>query len=230
MQFLESSVIGLRSAFYELESPNKKIKFFIFPMIHVGDPSYYKEIQKRLEGCDNIVFEGVKSSKTWFIVQAYSIMAKRKSLGIVTQREALKIKDKGFNLIHGDISTEDFEKSWKNIPLFFRLGILILAPLYGCLQYLVANRNSLASNRNVDSFPAYDKYFDDEAKQAFEKTILDDRDKILVDVLKKHIDSNIQNKESTAVIYGAKHMPIVLSLLTRFYDYKVTKSEWVQAI
>ncbi|MCJ8272785.1 MAG: TraB/GumN family protein [Psychrosphaera sp.] len=229
MQFLESSVLGLRSAFYELSSPDKKLKFLIFPMVHIGDPQYYANIDQRLDACDNVVYEGVKSTKSWFLVQSYKLVVKRKSLGLVTQRSALSLQNRGLNLIHGDTTAEAFYASWRKIPWYFRQLILLLSPLYGCWRYLTATRQSLAKGHTVDSLPESKEYIDEQANEAFQQALIKDRDEVLLEVLTNHIESNASNPQTTAIIYGARHMPAVISLLRR-YGYTVTKSEWVQAI
>ncbi len=184
MQFLESSALGLRSAFYELSSPHKKLNFLIFPMIHIGAPQLYANINQRLDACDNVVYEGVKSTKSWFLVQSYKMVVKRKSLGLVSQRSALSLQNRGLNLIHGDTTAEAFYESWRKIPWYFRQLVLLLSPLYGCWRYLTATRQSLTKGHTVDSLPESKEYVDDQAAEAVHQAILKDRDNVLLEVLK----------------------------------------------
>jgi hypothetical protein len=230
MQFLESSVIGLRAAIYELSSPNQKLRILLFPMVHIGNPTYYDEISRRLDECDNVVFEGVQSSKVWFLVQSYKIVVRRKSLGLVTQTSALRIKDRNLNLIHGDTTPEDFEKSWKKIPMYSRLLVQVLAPIYGVWGYLTATRNSLASGHSVEQIATYDDSFDDQNMQAFKQTIIDERDKILVEVLDEHVNESGEESQTTAIVYGASHMPVAFAALSKMFGYNVAKAEWIQVI
>lgn len=92
MQFLESSMLGLRSAFYQFTSPDHALKFYIFPMVHIGLPAYYQTIVEDLKVCDNVIFAGVKSKKVWLNTQAYKLTVKKKSLGLITQNQGLPLK------------------------------------------------------------------------------------------------------------------------------------------
>ena len=52
MQFIESSVIGLRAACHVLRSPEHGAEICLFPMIHIGTANFYAEVRRRLEACD----------------------------------------------------------------------------------------------------------------------------------------------------------------------------------
>jgi hypothetical protein len=57
MQFIESSVIGLRAACHVLRSPEHGAEICLFPMIHIGTANFYAEVRRRLEACDLLLFE-----------------------------------------------------------------------------------------------------------------------------------------------------------------------------
>ncbi|MDH5233024.1 MAG: hypothetical protein OEY38_23470 [Gammaproteobacteria bacterium] len=230
MQFLESSVIGLRAAIYQFSSSEHNLEFVVFPMVHIGDPLYYQQILKQLGACDNVIFEGVKSKKIWFLTQSYKIVAKRKSLGLVTQNSALRLKELPLNLIHGDVSEDKFNKAWSEIPLYFRILVSLLAPLYGVYKYLSASRESLAQGHTLDDLNTMEDLSDTDAEIALNKVILDDRDRELIATIEKHVKLHRNKQEKTAIIYGAKHMPAVVTVLTTKFGYRVTNSEWVSAI
>jgi hypothetical protein len=230
MQFLESSVIGLRAAIYRFSSKSLELELLIFPMVHIGDPSYYRYIKTQLSNCDSVVFEGVKSKKTWFLVQSYKILQKKKSLGLELQSKALNIENMPIQKIHGDVTAEEFDKSWRQIPLWFRTIVLICAPLYGIYQYLVTDRTSLAKDHSVESVPLKNDIDESKESLKFDEAILHDRDSKLVEVLEDHIATHGNRSETTAIVYGARHIPAVVAFLSEKYGFKVTKSEWVQAI
>src|SRR6201982_4324050 len=58
MQFLESSIAGLRSAVVTLTHRMTPLQFILFPMAHVGEQAFYDEVAARARLCQLIVAEG----------------------------------------------------------------------------------------------------------------------------------------------------------------------------
>ena len=58
MQYVESSVIGLRSAVFTLARLATPLRFVVFPMVHVAEPDFYRQVAERAGECDLIVAEG----------------------------------------------------------------------------------------------------------------------------------------------------------------------------
>jgi len=76
-------------------------------------------VRLRLEACDAILFEGVKSWRVWVLTLSYSLVARRKRLGLVTQRDALSLKDYGralFMLIWARSSLMNMVKNSVALP------------------------------------------------------------------------------------------------------------------
>jgi hypothetical protein len=61
MQFIESSIIGLRSAVTTFTHPATPLRFVLFPMVHVGEQQFYDEVAARVRLCQVIVAEGTPS-------------------------------------------------------------------------------------------------------------------------------------------------------------------------
>ena len=61
MQYIESSVIGIRSAVITLKRRETPLRFVVFPMVHVAEPDFYHEVAARAGECDLIVAEGAPS-------------------------------------------------------------------------------------------------------------------------------------------------------------------------
>ena len=61
MQFIESSVIGLRVARHKLGSRSFKPTVTLFPMIHVGEAAFFERVYNDAARHDIILLEGVRS-------------------------------------------------------------------------------------------------------------------------------------------------------------------------
>src|SRR5690242_20167722 len=62
MQFIESSIVGVRSAVLTLGRRASPMRFMLFPMVHVGERSFYDQVTARLRTCAIIVAEGAPSA------------------------------------------------------------------------------------------------------------------------------------------------------------------------
>src|SRR5215472_4091754 len=61
MQFIESSIIGIRSAVITLTHRTTPLRFILFPMVHVAEQQFYDEVAARARLCQLIVAEGIPS-------------------------------------------------------------------------------------------------------------------------------------------------------------------------
>ena len=102
MQFIERSVLGVRSAIWTFENSGKGYRILLFPMIHVAQPSFYAEVSKRLPQCDVILYEGVSSKFSKKLTRAYLQLTQNPRLGLISQHDmALShVKDR---LVHADM-------------------------------------------------------------------------------------------------------------------------------
>ena len=61
MQYIESSVIGVRSAVITLKRRATPLRFVLIPMVHVAEPEFYREVAALAGECALIVAEGAPS-------------------------------------------------------------------------------------------------------------------------------------------------------------------------
>jgi hypothetical protein len=226
VQFIESSVIGVRSAYLRLSAGPERPDVCLFPMIHIGSPAYYAEVKRRLDDCDVVLFEGVRSLRVWLLTRAYSIATYRKRLGLVLQRDALAVPLMKQRKIHADVNTEQFSAAWDEIPFYQRALLLIGAPLYGLWLYLTATRYSLGRRLNTEEVESHRDFRRFEATPELENMIQTTRDVRLVEELSAAVETS-GPQTRIGIIYGAGHMRIVSRLLTSKYRYRVTESEWI---
>lgn len=226
MQFIESSVIGVRAAYLRLSAGPRSPDVCLFPMIHIGSPAYYAEVKRRLDECDIVLFEGVRSFRAWMLSRAYSIATLRKRLGLVRQHDALEGALLNQRKIHADVSAEQFSVTWGDIPLQQRIILLLGAPLYGLWLYFTATRHSIGRRMSTEELESRRDFQRSEVVPEIEHALLTSRDLRLVE----EVSAAVEKGDATTrigVIYGAAHMRVVSRLLTSKFGYRVTESEWM---
>ncbi len=226
MQIIESTAFGVRSAIIRLEAGNGAPRFHLFPMIHIADPEFYEEIAQRLNGCDLVLCEGIKSPTVSLLTLSYRFCEKNPRLGLVSQK-AMKLDHLEGRLIHADVSAERFEKRWWKLATWLRIILPLVAPLYGLYLRYFGTRTDIArglgtnlrkSRREILAGEEYEKVMD---------VLLDWRDRRLLDVIDQ---TRLRNKNadiSIAVLFGANHMRAVIRHLIDNLGYHITKAEWV---
>ena len=205
-------------------------RFLIIPMVHIGDQSFYEDVSRRLDECQTIIFEGVPGFRSRLLTQAYRITVKRRSLGLVLQRDAIRMNRFKAHKIHGDITSEGFAAQWRTLPWLQQIGVLILAPIYGCWTYLVASRDSLARGKSTDSLSNAYALRESDSAVDIRDVLLTKRDELIVSCIDDYIRNCEDNNETAAILFGAGHMPAIVSHLMHKHCYSAKKSEWVSVI
>jgi hypothetical protein len=228
VQIVERSALGVRAAIYRLAHRDHALEFELFPMIHIGAQSFYDAVRARLNECDLVLFEGVSSVRARILATAYTLVAKRKRLALVCQRDALPRAAIQSKLVHADVSAPEFADYWSRIPLRWRLFFYVAAPLRGAYDYLTASRESIARRCGTDDLASRDDVLDDDADlEAFRDAIMTRRDgRLLACVLRCHDESRSESKR-IGVLYGAGHIPAVVRLLQDRLGYRVEQADWV---
>jgi hypothetical protein len=226
VQFIEASALGVRAACYRLTSARHPIEIRLFPMIHVGTTDYYQAIRTRLETCDVILFEGVRSRVSGILVKAYEWAVRRKRLGLVTQRSALPLRPLGKTLIHADSTTAEFQADWSAIPWHWRVPITLLAPLVGAHLFFTATRESIGSRLQTEDLPAERDMQRDEDAPEFQAALITQRDSRLVKTIAKLL-AQPGGASCAGIVYGAAHMRAVTRFLLDDHAYRVAHGEWI---
>jgi hypothetical protein len=227
VQFIESSISGVRAAYLRLSAGPASAEVCLLPMVHVGAPSYYAAVKAKLDACDVVLFEGVRTFHSWLLTRSYAIATHRKRLGLVLQRDALQTASLKPNRIHADVSSAEFTAAWRDIPLFQRVAILLAAPAYGLWIYCTATRESIGrglSTDEVESSKDLDRF---EGRPEFETALKTLRDARLVEDLTSALAKHGTGAR-IGVLYGAAHMRAVSRFLTAQHRYRVVESEWIK--
>jgi hypothetical protein len=195
-------------------------------MVHIADAKFYAEVRERLNRCDVLLVEGVRSFRSMLLTLAYRIPAKRRSLGLVLESQALRRRDLTGVVVHGDVTAEAFSISWAEIPWVQRMALQLLAPLYGAALYLFATREFMSRGHSVESLSTTSL----DSMPEFREALLDKRDQHLVQRIESFLAENGSRECKLAILFGGGHMPVIAGALTSRHGYEVIQSHWVTAI
>jgi hypothetical protein len=225
MQIIESTVFGVRSAILRLEASDGAPSFVLFPMIHIAAPEFYAEISRRLNGCDLVLCEGVKSRTSSLLTLSYRFFAENPRLGLVSQK-AMKLDHLKGRLIHADVTGDAFESRWWGLKTWVRFVLPLAAPLYGLYMRYFGTRADIARALGMNLRKSHREILASEEYEGVTKVLLDWRDRRLLDVIEqqwlRHKDADL----CIAVLFGARHMRAVIRHLIKKRGYRVAKAEW----
>ncbi len=227
MQFIENNLFGVRAAVYELACGADVPRFLLLPMIHIGAPAYYQDVRSKLAQCDTILFESVRSLRARILTLSYSILARRKRLGLVTQGSALPLRDLPAKLVHGDVTAVQFADDWRRLPWQLRAALYIGAPLLGTYLYLTATRRSLGKRLPTDDLPSTEQVMREDQMPAFQEAIVHARDRKIIENIRAILRDNATGHSMTGILYGAGHMAAITTALMGSLGYRVVKAEWL---
>lgn len=231
MQFIESTSFGVRSAVWTLKSIDVSPTIILFPMMHIGDEGFFSKVKSRAGVLDIVLIEGVKSKTSKLITYSYRSIVKNPEIGLALQPKILPNDIKG-EIIHADVSEEEFENRWKKIPFFSRCMLLIRFPLYGLYLRYFGSREMIAKNtQNTEiAWSRADLLNDDDDWEKAKDVLLDWRDENLLRIIDETVSKRKTENVSIGIIYGAGHMRAVVKFLINHYGYHVTDSEWLEVI
>ena len=196
-------------------------------MIHVGELSYYQEIQNRLEDCDLVLFEGVSSSWASALNFSYRLVGKSKRLDLITQKDAMDM-----NVLKGqstcvDISGKEFTKSLKDIPFRVRLFMVIGVPICSVYLFLFASRHKIAAHLGTGDLQSREEILEDKEFESLNELVLNKRDLIVVRTIQQIFDQRKTETIEVGIVYGAKHMRSISGFLLSKLRFNVSGAEWV---
>jgi hypothetical protein len=224
MQIVERSMMGVRAARQVMQSPDKEVSVTLFPMIHIGQESFYRQVYGDTCEHDVVLVEGVRSPITRLITSSYRWIDKNK-LGLVVQPRHPEAIDGKPRIVHADLSTDEFHRQWGKLPIWLKLIVGIFAPLVGVHRRLFATRESLAKAMEMEDRLSSDEILSfDPRFAALRRTIMHVRDKRLIEKLGEELDRG-ERPRKIAVVYGAAHMRAVLAELGR-RNFRTAGATW----
>lgn len=230
MQIIEVTGIAVRSAVIRMRHARTPLEFVILPMLHVASPAFYTQVRRRLAECDLVVLEGVKGrpGPVSALTLAYRFAPLRRSNGLVRQTDA-RVLPEGVPVLRPDVTTAEVAEDLKAVSRWAYWGLLVLAPLFGLLFALCGPRAFLDRDLEVDDLPLTaraEALADDPVLDA----LSDRRDRRLLTALGEIHAERREEPIRVAVVYGARHVPAIVTGLGELHGYRACEAEWVTAI
>lgn len=223
MQFLEWSIIGLRSARHVFRHAERDITVTLFPMVHVAQPEFYEAVYDDAAAHDVVVTEGVSSRTSRRLTRVYRWLRPAR-LGLVVQP---KFAREGARTVLADPPGAAFEALWSRAPRRERLMLEAGATLIGLWWRVTATRASIGKRLNSDDGPDRDRALAWTARTApLLDALMTARDATLCDTL-CDLTTREDAPRRVAVIYGAGHMGAVTQALDKA-GFRLVESEWME--
>lgn len=226
MQIIDTSALGTRSAVLRLRRRGSELNFLVFPMMHVATPAFYLEVTRRLGGCAVVVVEGVtgRSPLVWALTMTYRIIPANRRSGLV--RQEIDYVALGVPVVRPDVSSAEFGKSWRALPLRLRLLVWCLLPVMVVVQ-LFGGRKSLLAPQvalNDDDVP------DSEMEERFEEAFMGERDNRLFAALAELHETRSHERIDVGIVYGAGHVPDLVHRLAATLGYRPRTADWITVV
>jgi len=225
MQIIESTAYGVRSAVRQFNKDKRHPSVILFPMLHIAEARFFDEISSLLEQCDIILYEGVNSQKTQKLTRVYLEMVKNRKHGLVSQHTMSidKVRDR---LLLADVDGMKLDERWRNLSVFNRWLLPVLAPIIGTYLRWFGSRQTIANYMSLELMKDREELLVHADVEELEELIVDWRDKNLLDVLDQQIAKAAQDEKTCiGVLYGASHMRAVIRHLVNHHRYRPTKSQ-----
>lgn len=229
MQLIEVSDLWVRSATIWLQRRDTPMRFVLFPMLHLGAPSFYNELTRRLHDCDLVVAEGIRgrSPPASALTLTYRLFGNANRDGLVVQD--IDYDSLGVSVIRPDMRASEFNASWRRVPPLHRLGVWALLPVYALWMRFFGSREVVARHAEVDDLPSREdvEIADNEIAAPINKLVMDDRDALLLKALERIHEERCAETIQVAIVYSAKHMPAVVHHLSRQFGYWARDADWM---
>jgi hypothetical protein len=217
VQFIESSIVGVRSAVLTLACRTSPMRFLLFPMVHVGEPSFYREVTNRVRDCAIIVAEGSPGGSQ--PVQEW--MSRIRADRLVDQIGALDLDSLGVPIFWEYTAPQPRTRAE-------RVAQTAEDSVGAVALRLLGRYGDPLGLPNLDEADDHDdRWVSGRYARWMRERIVDRRD----DALNRRLTALHQEHRArpitVAVVYGAGHMPAVVEHLRGEYRYHVQHAEWL---
>lgn len=243
---------ALETAIIHLADEKKTVEVDLVAAIHIGDKSYYEELNRRFKQYDAVLYELVADSGTVINQEALrdrknkSILSSFQSqmgemLGLDFQLEHVDYTAENF--VHADLSPAEFaRRASERGDLLNVLHRLLTLSVKKANDEEAANEELQMQGRLFGMFLASNPQLARKrflARQMLEQmdeslwilggdgsAIITDRNAAALKVLRQEIKDG---KKKIAIFYGGAHLPEMLKSLEKDFSLKKTGTDWLTA-
>lgn len=230
MQFIEvTELAGVRSAVIRFRKPGTGLEFLLFPMIHLGEADFYREVAGLLRRrCDLVIAEGVGrgSAGADALVASYARLDGHEQLGLVVQD--IDFDTLGVPVVCPDMGGEEFEKGFRRLPLKERAVQATVVPAVTAGMRLFGTRRYLARHLATEDLLSDAEEAAADFWPGLDDLVMRRRDRLLVRALTDYHRASADRTGSftIGVVYGAEHMRAAADALVGL-GYHAADADWV---
>jgi len=223
LKFIKTSKLKAKSYRITFNHSDSKMKFTLYPMVHLASMHFYEGVSKDLNRFDYILYEGVTWRKDGKGKTIYDWAAK--NLGLVTQRKFLKFPD-SIAKINIDMPAPEFRERFLNLSIIYRILFRMLRPWLWFITKFPVAKKYIISSMTTKEAKRYSKSHTD-----MDELILTDRDEHICEEIRGFTDKHFSklDKTYTAVLFGANHM-VSISHCLRELGFKPKTKKWFDLI
>src|SRR3569623_457268 len=104
MQIIESSALGVRSARARFTHPRGGPSVTLFPMVHIGEPAFYRTVFDDAYAHDIVLIEGLNSPITTRVTRSYRWLIGSDRIGLSLQPHGPKAGACNATIVDADLS------------------------------------------------------------------------------------------------------------------------------
>ncbi|TWF79614.1 hypothetical protein FHX44_115548 [Pseudonocardia hierapolitana] len=225
MDIIDVGGMGVRTAVVQLRRKGTPCRFTIYPMIHVGEPSFYRTVRTRLARHDLIVQEGISGPTRAgeLLTSVYRSETLQLRLGLQVQPGDLC--DVGVPVVRPDMTGPEFEERWRGIGLPERAFWYATVPAFGLYTRLFMSREMLA--RELFTLGGDTLAIEEPSGFALHEIVLDQRDALLCAEVTRIHTERCEEDIDVAVVYGAGHVAPLVAHLRARHGYVPRDAEWL---
>lgn len=217
--------MGVRAARWRLRRHGSPVEVTLFPMIHVGEPAFYREVFDDAFTHDVALTEGVNSPIVRRLTTSYRWMLKSPRLDLALQPRTPP--DTAARIVHADLTEEELAEAWRKVPLWMRLLMGVISPYIGLQRRWFGTRASLAKGMGMDDAPSLEELLGfSPAAEGLNEVIVQIRDRRLIERLGEVLDAAGETPSRISVVYGAGHMRAVLRFLIKTRGFQIEDGRW----
>jgi hypothetical protein len=231
MQIIEVTDLAVRSAVIRLRRRETPLQFMLYPMIHMARPAFYSAVTARLQRADVVVVEGVgggqqkRSVLAGALTLSYTVLRFNRRAKLVEQD--IDYTALGVPVVRPDVSLEEFETGWRQVPLTQRLMMWSVLPFVVLARLFGGTRIIWSRSMEQNDLPSPDEEDLADRMPELEAAFGGDRDdRLLATLCRLHEERSGEDIE-VAVVYGAAHVPVIVRGLMDRYGYRPRSADWL---